>query len=139
MSEVDQAELMLPVLADICWQQGNHAEAEGLALRRIALLETKFGPDFPGLARSLFILGMIAKSKGNLREGEALLARSWNLQRQALAAEHPDRAECRREYAALLRDLGRSAEAAEVDADPDALTHRAVDERTMSASNQPQR
>lgn len=61
-------------------------------------------------------LAVLYKSRGKHADAESLYRRSLSIFEQALGPTHPHVTTCRANYAELLREMGRVADAAEVDA-----------------------
>ena len=81
--------------------------------RAIAIFTTALGTDHSNLGYSLAGLAGLDHQAGDLDSAERGFRRALEVMEKGLGPDHPDVAEVRRSYAALLRDLGREAEAAE--------------------------
>jgi tetratricopeptide (TPR) repeat protein len=110
----------LNVLAETVRQQGRLDEAEALCLRSQALTEKAFGPNHLRLGACLATLARIRITQGQPAAAEPLLCRCLAILDAVVVADHPDRLLRRGEYAALLRQLGRPAEAASWDKETNA-------------------
>ena len=85
------------------------------ACLRPALLAREFGPEHPELARSLHALGYRHARQWDFAAAEALYLRALAIQERTLGAEAPEVAAILDDYAVLLRQTGRTVEAAEVE------------------------
>ena len=65
------------------------------------------------MAKPLQGWGRLYIARGDHAGAEPLLKRALAVRRQVLGSAHPDTAESLQDYAALLRTMGREAEAAE--------------------------
>ncbi len=87
-------------LAALYYNQGKYTEAEPLYKRALPIVEKALGPE----------------DQGKYAEAEPLVKRALAIFENALGPEHPDVAASLENYAALLRETGRSAEAAKLEA-----------------------
>ncbi len=99
------------VLAEITRTQGKLDEAETLCCRSQSLIEQKFGPEHIALAASISCLARIRVAQGRLSEAEELYRRCLVIQEGVLAPENRDAIARMEEYATLLQQLSRPAEA----------------------------
>ena len=67
-------------------------------------------------AWSLNGLAELSRTRGELEKAQSLLERALAVRERALGLEHPHVATCLENYALLLRDMGRSEEAARFEA-----------------------
>jgi hypothetical protein len=105
----------LSVLGEACRDQGKHDEAEALFRRSLAELEAALGPDHPDVARPLQAWGRLHVARDYPAAAEPLLRRALTVRERVLGPQHPETAETMHEYAELLRQAGRAAEAAELE------------------------
>ncbi len=98
-------------------QATNHlAEAEPLYRRALAIDEASYGPDHPGVARDLDNLASLLQAKNRLAEAEPLSRRHLEILLSFTAhTGHPHQhlRAALGNYFTILRDAGRSAEAAQ--------------------------
>ncbi len=97
------------------YQQGNYPEAEkqlGAALKEAA----GFRPQDPRRATNLNNLALLYYNQGKYADAEPLYKRALAIVEKALGPEHPDVAKSLENYAALLRETGRTTEATEMEA-----------------------
>ncbi len=73
------------------------------------------------VATSVNNLGDLYHAQGKYAEAEPLLKRALAIVEKALGPEHPDVAASLENYAALLRETGRSDEAAKMEARAEAI------------------
>jgi serine/threonine protein kinase/Tfp pilus assembly protein PilF len=103
---------------------GRYATAEPLCQRALAIREKALGSDHPEVARVLYNLGRLHSEQEQLVEAESLFRRALDIYSRA-AKINPERmAETLSEYAKLLRNTGRPAEAAKLEARAQALTEK---------------
>jgi len=91
--------------------QGKYAEATSVAQEALRVAEATFGPEHPGLARSLNNLAALYKEQGKYAEAEPLHQRALRMWEKALGPEHPDVALSLSNLAVLYYSQGRYAEA----------------------------
>ena len=89
---------------------GNHAEAERLYRRALAIKERAQGPDHPDVGMTLNNLAVCCTAQGRFVEAEAFYQRALAIFEATLGPDHPHVAACRENYA-LLRETGRASEA----------------------------
>ncbi|MFQ5956109.1 MAG: tetratricopeptide repeat protein, partial [Kiloniellales bacterium] len=75
-----------------------------------------FGPDHPITAALVDSLGVLYKAQGRYAEAEPLYKRSLATWEKAVGPADPNLAKALENYAALLRETGRGAEAFEMGA-----------------------
>ncbi len=68
------------------------------------------------MATALNTLAWLDHQQGNYAQAEPLYQRALAIREKALGAEHPNIAPGLENYAALLRDMGRDAEAEKMEA-----------------------
>lgn len=101
----------LTVLAETLQPQGKVEETEALCQRSQELAESVYGPEHFTLARPLGTLARLRAAQGRDEEAAALYQRCLAIFEIA-APVHPEGAERKTEYAALLRKMGREIESA---------------------------
>ena len=100
----------LNVVAEVLRAQGKYAEAEPLVQRSLAIVERAFGRDSPGVSNNLQSLATLYARQGK-PEAESMFVRLLENQERALGPNHSKVAATLEEYARLLRNMNRSAEA----------------------------
>ncbi len=98
-------------LAGVLCVQGKFAEAEPYVKRIATIIEATEPVDTLRLAGCLNTLASVLFQQGKYPECEPLLEKSLRLRREKLGPEHVDIADTLRDYAKLLRKLGRNADA----------------------------
>ena len=86
--------------------------------RALAISESQLGGDHPDLIVTLANLGIIERLEGNLPASQARLERALGICRAKLPASHRDFKTVVKALAQTLRDAGRDAEAAALEANP---------------------
>jgi tetratricopeptide (TPR) repeat protein len=114
--------LNLNNLAAIAEARGNTAQAESLYLRSLQIREKVLGSDHPQVATSLNNLALLySRSLGRYSEAERYFRRALSILERSCGANHPNTLACLASYTALLRHLGREAEATKLE--PGSLAH----------------
>ena len=90
--------------------KGESGEAEQWYLRALAIKEKVLGPH-PDVAMTLNNLAVVYKAQGKLGQAELLYQRALAIFEQVLEPHHPKIVTCRANYASLLRQMHREAEA----------------------------
>ncbi len=90
---------------------GQHAEAEPLVRRALALDEQSLGPDDPNVARDLHNLAHLLEATNRMTEAEPLMRRALAIDERSFGPEHPDVARDLHNLARLLQATNRLAEA----------------------------
>jgi tetratricopeptide (TPR) repeat protein len=103
-------------LAILYYMQGKYAEAEPLYQRALRIREQTLGPDHPQVAYPLIGLANLYYMQGEYVEAEPLYQRALRIREQALGPDHPLTREVVRNYAILLRKVGRESEATQLEA-----------------------
>ncbi len=101
--------------------QGRYAEAEPLYKRALSIREKALGLEHPDVAQSL-------NTRGRHAEDDPLHKCSLAIGEKALGPKHPDVATSLENYASLLRQTGRSAEAQEMEARAKAIRAKHAEE-----------
>jgi hypothetical protein len=91
-------------------QEAAHADALAACLRP-ALLTGELGPEHPEVARSLHALGYRYYRQGEFGKAEPLYLRALAIQEASRGANAPELATTLADYAALLKQTGRSRQA----------------------------
>jgi len=91
--------------------QDRRAEAEPLIQRSLALLRRKPGPKHRGVLQTLDVLAVCAQQLGHYEEAEWYYKQVLTARDEFLEPNHPRMAATLERYAALLREMGRGAEA----------------------------
>ncbi len=113
----DEAYRQYKALSD----QGRYGEAEPFARKALKLGEEEFGREHAATAALLSNLARLYEDQGRYTESEPLHKRALTIWEKALRPEHPDVAQslnnlALENYAGLLRDTGRIAEAEKMEA-----------------------
>lgn len=98
----------------IYWKRGDFVAAESHLRRALALIEPQRGPDHPLIAWPLWGLAGVHRDQGHYDQAEPLYLRALEIRRAALPAGHADIEDTIRDYAELLRRMGRERDAAEL-------------------------
>ena len=109
---ITEAATLLNQVGYYLWQRGEYELVESLHLRALSIREQVFGSEHPTTATSLAHLAFLYNRQRKYEQAEPLFQRALAIDEKALGPEHPDTTTARRNYAALVRDLGRDAEAA---------------------------
>ena len=91
--------------------KAQHAEAEPLMHRALAIDELSFGAEHPAVAVRLNNLAQLLKATNRLAEAEPLMRRALAIDEQSFGAEHPAVARDINNLAQLLQATNRLAEA----------------------------
>ncbi len=91
-----------------------YAEAMDACLRPV-LLTRELGPEHPELARSLHALAYRYHRQAEFAKAEPLYARALAIQEKSLGVDAPEVATILDDYAALMRQTGRGAEAGDLE------------------------
>ncbi len=102
-------------LGELYRAQGQYAEAETFHKRALAIWEKALGPDHPDVATSLNNLAGVYYMQDRYDEVLPLLQRSHAILEKELGPEHPTVAASLENYARLLRVVGLTAEAEELE------------------------
>jgi tetratricopeptide (TPR) repeat protein len=118
-------------LAEVLRLRGNTEEAEALCLRARRLLERPF-PDHFGVDACLAPLARLNASRANFQEADVLFRRCLEVLDREVVPEHPERVLRMEEYAGLLRQMGRGAEAESWEAKAKAMPVWAIHKSTKA-------
>ena len=122
----ENTSLLLKLYAIHLNARAEHAAAELLYRRALAIDENRFGPDHPDVADSLNNLAQLLHQATNrLGEAEALMRRALAIYERSVGAEHSSVAVGLSNLAQLLQDTNRIAEA-----EPLHLRALAIDQTT---------
>ena len=91
--------------------RADHAAAEPLYRRALAIDERSFGPEHPNVATSLNNLAQLLKATNRLAEAEPLYRRALAIDETSFGPEHPNVARDLNNLAQLLQATNRLAEA----------------------------
>ncbi len=75
------------------------------------------GPRYPNTAGSLNNLAVLYDAQGNYEQAEPLMKQALKILEQSIGTEHPNTKQGRKNYAGLLRKLGREEEAVVLEAE----------------------
>jgi hypothetical protein len=95
-------------------REAAYAEAMGACLRP-AILTRELGPEHPEVVRSLHALAFRYSRQREFAKAESLYLRALAIQEKRLAVDAPEVATILDDYAALLKETGRIAEAGELE------------------------
>ncbi len=98
-------------LAEVLWVQGNFRQAEPFVRRGVTILESTQPVDGLRLAEGLRILAGLFFQQGKFEPSIPFLEHALLLKKAALGDDHRDVGNLLREYAKLLKKMGRTAEA----------------------------
>jgi len=101
----------LDQLALLFFDQQRYREAEPLCRRALEIREKRLEPDHPDLASSFNNLGMLLHNQELFDQAEPLFKCALGIREKALGPGHPATVNCRTNYARLLLQTGREAEA----------------------------
>lgn len=91
--------------------EGNNEEARRLFLEALSMMEQRWGPDHPMLARILNNLASLENRTGHHEEAGQRLRRALDIAERRLGREHPSYAALLANYAAYLRQGGDKSRA----------------------------
>ncbi|MBU6453374.1 MAG: tetratricopeptide repeat protein [Cyanobacteria bacterium REEB67] len=113
----DQRLIMtLECLAEVIFRQGRFAQAEPVCKRVIMIYERKFGPDHPDVGVFTNNLGLIYHHQKKYFMAETEYQKALALQNRVLGQHHPQTINAMSNYARLLKETHRLAEARHMDA-----------------------
>jgi tetratricopeptide (TPR) repeat protein len=98
-------------LAILYVEQGKYGQAEPLLQRALHIWEQQLGPEHLEVAYPLNSLANLYYYQGKYEQAELLYQRALCIREQRLGPEHPFTQMARRNYASLLRVMGREVEA----------------------------
>lgn len=98
-------------LAEVLWVQGHFRQAEPFVARAVKILESTVPVDSSRLAEGMRILAGLYFQQGKAEPSLPLLEHALLLKQTALGEEHPDVGNLLREYAKVLKKMGRKEEA----------------------------
>jgi tetratricopeptide (TPR) repeat protein len=98
-------------LALIFTAQGKYEEAERLHQRALHIREQALGPEHPEVATSLNNLALLYSVQGRYTEAGPLMIHALEVAERTLGPHHPQTNAFHRVYEAILREMGREAEA----------------------------
>lgn len=98
-------------LAEVLWVQGHFRQAEPFVARAVRILETTQPIDSLRLAEGMRILAGLYFQQGKAEPSLPLLEHALLLKQTALGEEHADVGNLLREYAKVLKKMGRKEEA----------------------------
>jgi tetratricopeptide (TPR) repeat protein len=98
-------------LAALYQAQGKYEQAQPLYMRSLAIRERVLGPEHPDTASTLDNMANLYANQGKYELAEPLYMRSLAIRERVLGPLHPNTQITRRNYIALLRTMGRDAEA----------------------------
>ncbi|MBL8294401.1 MAG: ATP-binding protein [Bryobacterales bacterium] len=101
----------LDQMALLFFDQQRYREAEPLCRRALEIREKRLEPDHPDLASSFNNLGMLLHNQEHFDQAELLFKNALAIREKALGPGHPATVNCRTNYARLLLQTGREAEA----------------------------
>lgn len=96
-------------------EQDQHARAEPLLQRALAIREKVLGPGHPDTAIALNNPALLYPEQGQYRQAETLLQRALMLEEKVLPPDHPSTAITLENYAKLLREMNRTEAAAKLE------------------------
>jgi len=110
-------------LGETAWRRRNFADAEMHLHRALDILHRKgVDPLFPGIATAEYDLGNVVRDAGRLAEAEQHYRKALQIRETAFGHDAPVVAEVLTDYAKLLRQRGKAAEAAQMEARAAAIT-----------------
>lgn len=123
-SPADDVAQRLTRLAEYCYEQGRLDEAELVFRHSLAMADSAFWPGHPLIVEALNFLAGWYVSKERFSEAEPLYARVTTVVERTLGADHPQLSMALRNHAQVLRQLGRTDEAASIEARAERLRHK---------------
>ena len=108
----DPAAHLLDQVGVLLLQKAQHAEAEPLMRRALAIDEASFGDNHPNVARDLNTLAQLLQATNRLADAEPLMRRALAIDEARFGADHPEVATDLNTLAQLLQATNRLAEAA---------------------------
>lgn len=103
-------------LAVVRFLEGNHEEARRLFMEAVAMIEQRWGPEHPMLARILNNLASVENRAGHREEAGQRIRRALDIAEKRLGPEHPSYAALLANYAAFLRQGGDKSAAKALEA-----------------------
>jgi tetratricopeptide (TPR) repeat protein len=103
-------------LARLYLNQKKYAEAEPLYQQALRIHEQVLGPEHPTVAYQLRGLAGLYQMQKKYVEAESSFQRTLRIREQTIGPEHPLTVETRTAYARFLRQMGRTDEAAILEA-----------------------
>ena len=94
-------------LAGLYDAQGSYAQAEPLLQQALSIREQALGPDHPDTAQSVWWLAVVSERQQQYEKAEQLYERALLVYKQTLGETHPDTQNLQRQYASLLKKMGR--------------------------------
>lgn len=98
-------------LAEVLWVQGHFRQAEPFVARAVKILESSVPVDSSKLAEGMRILAGLYFQQGKAEPSLPLLEHALLLKQTALGENHPDVGNLLREYAKVLKKMGRKEDA----------------------------
>lgn len=103
-------------LASLYVEQEKYAEAQQLFQRALHIRERALGPNHPDIAHTLCDFAMLWQAQGNHEEAGSFYERALTILIRALGSAHPYTIDARRRLGAVLVAMGKTEEAALLDA-----------------------
>jgi tetratricopeptide (TPR) repeat protein len=104
-------------LGGLYHERGRDEEAELLLQRAFTIRKQMLGLEHPDTAHSFYWLALLYHDQGKYDQAEPLLERALAIREQQLGPEHPLTQATRKNYADLLRAMGRDGEAKQMEED----------------------
>ncbi|HEU5377518.1 MAG TPA: tetratricopeptide repeat protein, partial [Ktedonobacteraceae bacterium] len=109
----------LNLLANLSRDQGQYQQAEAFYLRALSLRRQFLKQEHPDIAETLHDLAQFRERQQQLTEALSLYQQALSIWQQALRSHHPKITQTRQRLCALLQALGRTEEAAALEASSD--------------------
>ena len=115
-------------LALLYIKNGKFQQAEPLLRRRLAILESSLGAGHAHLIPNILVLAQLTQAQDRFGEAEQYYAKALKIADSELDPRHPQKSRILLDYAALLRQMKRDAEAAVLEEQAKAI-QSTVDEK----------
>ncbi|HEU5373950.1 MAG TPA: tetratricopeptide repeat protein [Ktedonobacteraceae bacterium] len=107
---------LLNGLGNLTREQGHYEQAEALYQRALALRQKHLDPQHLAIAETLHDLALLRERQQQLAEALSLYRQALSIREQALGSHHPKTTETCQRLCAVLQALGRTEEAAALEA-----------------------
>jgi len=110
-AEHPETAITLTALGTVKLEQGQYAEAERYLQQALQISQKVLPAEHPDIGKILHELGRVKYYQGQYAEAERYLQQALQIKQKVLSAEHPSTIVTLKNYAYLLRQMGRENEA----------------------------